>query len=316
MSGLARAPSPGHARLVLASASPRRLALLQQVGVEPHALIPAEIDETPERSELPRVLAARLAAGKAEAASEVAEARGDLDGCFVLAADTVVSVGRRILPKCETRDEAEACLRLLSGRAHRVHTGVTLLTPRGGRRHRLVETRVRLKRLSSARPKAISPRASGTARRGATPSRAWRRASSSSWSAPTRAWSGSRCTRRCRCWWAKGSRSTGLGPPRAEGARHGRGRQRQFRSSAARLEAPLSHLSASGVDGALALLLQALRRRGPAPLARGRISRPRRRRHPGRPRGRVMERGRISRRTDPPSAWRRRDVRRRPCSRR
>ena len=150
MSGPARAPSSGSPRLILASASPRRLALLQQVGIEPHALLPAEIDETPERSELPRVLAARLAAGKAEAASGVAEARGDLDGCFLLAADTVVSVGRRILPKCETRDEAEACLRLLSGRAHRVHTGVTLLTPRGGRRHRLVETRVRFKRLSSA----------------------------------------------------------------------------------------------------------------------------------------------------------------------
>ena len=143
-----RAPSPPP-RLILASASPRRLALLQQVGVEPHILLPADIDETPERAELPRVLAARLAAGKADAAAEAAQARGGLDGSFVLAADTVVSVGRRILPKCETRDEAEACLRLLSGRAHRVHTGVTLLTPRGARRPRLVETRVRFKRLSS-----------------------------------------------------------------------------------------------------------------------------------------------------------------------
>ena len=150
MIGLARdrAPSPPP-RLILASASPRRLALLQQVGVEPHTLLPADIDETPERSEQPRVLAARLAAGKAEAAAEAAEARGEREGAFVLAADTVVSVGRRILPKCETRDEADACLRLLSGRAHRVHTGVTLLTPRGGRRHRLVETRVRFKRLSA-----------------------------------------------------------------------------------------------------------------------------------------------------------------------
>ena len=150
MIGLARRSTAGAEvpRLILASASPRRLALLQQVGVEPHSLLPADIDETPERSELPRVLAARLAAGKAEAALSVAEARGDLGPCYVLAADTVVSVGRRILPKCETRDEAEACLRLLSGRAHRVYTGVTLLTPRGGRRHRLVETRVRFKRLS------------------------------------------------------------------------------------------------------------------------------------------------------------------------
>lgn len=150
MIGLARdrAPSPPP-RLILASASPRRLALLQQVGVEPHILLPADIDETPGRSELPRVLAARLAAGKAEAAAVAAQARGGLDDAYVLAADTVVSVGRRVLPKCETRDEAEACLRLLSGRAHRVHTGITLLTPRGGRRHRLVETRVRFKRLSS-----------------------------------------------------------------------------------------------------------------------------------------------------------------------
>ena len=155
MIGLGRRGAPAEApRLILASASPRRLALLQQAGVEPHALLPADIDETPERSELPRVLAARLAAGKAEAARAVAEARGDLGPCFVLAADTVVSVGRRILPKCETRDEAEACLRLLSGRAHRVHTGVTLLTPRGGRRHRLVESRVRFKRLSGGETEA------------------------------------------------------------------------------------------------------------------------------------------------------------------
>lgn len=151
MIGLSRPrPAAGEApRLVLASASPRRLALLQQVGIEPHALVPADVDETPDRAEQPRVLAARLAATKAEAALVACEARPDLGACFILAADTVVSVGRRILPKCETRDEAEDCLRLLSGRAHRVHTGVTLLTPRGARRHRLVETRVRMKRLSS-----------------------------------------------------------------------------------------------------------------------------------------------------------------------
>jgi len=135
-------------RLILASGSPRRLSLLQQIGVEPCALLPADIDETPERSELPRVLAARLAAQKAEASQVVAEALGTFGPAFILAADTVVSVGRRVLPKCETRDEAEACLRLLSGRAHRVYTAITLLTPRGGRRHRLVESRVRFKRLS------------------------------------------------------------------------------------------------------------------------------------------------------------------------
>lgn len=148
MIGRPRPAASAVPRLILASASPRRLALLQQVGIEPDALLPADVDETPERAELPRVLAARLAATKAEAASALAEARGDAGPRFILAADTVVSVGRRILPKCESQDEAEACLRLLSGRAHRVHTGLTLLTPRGARRHRLVETRVRFKRLS------------------------------------------------------------------------------------------------------------------------------------------------------------------------
>jgi septum formation protein len=136
-------------KLVLASASPRRLALLQQIGIEPDALIPADVDETPHKGELPRVLAARLAAEKAAAATLIAGKRADLGGCFLLAADTVVCVGRRILPKCEILDEADACLHLLSGRAHRVYTGVTLLTPKGHIRHKLVETRVRFKRLSS-----------------------------------------------------------------------------------------------------------------------------------------------------------------------
>lgn len=136
-------------RLVLASASPRRLALLQQIGIEPVALLPAELDETPRRAELPRVLAARLAAEKADAAFAVAQRRADLAGSYLLAADTVVAVGRRILPKCDIVDEAEACLRLLSGRAHRVYTGVCVFTPKGRRRCKLVETRVRFKRLSS-----------------------------------------------------------------------------------------------------------------------------------------------------------------------
>jgi septum formation protein len=137
-------------RLVLASASPRRLALLQQIGIEPDTLIPADIDETPRKGELPRILAARLAAEKAATAADIARQREDLAGpFFLLAADTVVSVGRRILPKCEILDEADACLRLLSGRAHRVHTGVTMITPKGAVRHKLVETRVRFKRLSA-----------------------------------------------------------------------------------------------------------------------------------------------------------------------
>ncbi len=134
-------------RLVLASASPRRLALLQQVGIEPDALLPADIDETPRKSEPPRDLARRLARAKL-AAAEAALRGGDTTPTWLLAADTVVAVGRRVLPKAELPDEAADCLRLLSGRQHRVYTAVCLLTPRGGRRERLVESRVRFKRLS------------------------------------------------------------------------------------------------------------------------------------------------------------------------
>ncbi len=137
-------------RLVLASASPRRLALLQQIGIEPEALLPADIDEIPNKGESPRSLAVRLADEKAEAAAHVLRSRTDLAGAYLIAADTVVSVGRRILPKCELVDDAEQCLRLLSGRAHRVHTGISLITPNGSKRRRLVETRVRFKRLSRA----------------------------------------------------------------------------------------------------------------------------------------------------------------------
>ncbi|MBX9738568.1 MAG: Maf-like protein [Beijerinckiaceae bacterium] len=135
-------------KLVLASASPRRLALMQQVGLDPDALVPADLDETPGRNELPRTLAARLAREKAEAAAALAGANPELAGAFVLAADTVVAVGRRILPKCELTEEAGACLRLLSGRAHRVYTGVSLVTPKGAVRSKLVESRLRFKRLS------------------------------------------------------------------------------------------------------------------------------------------------------------------------
>ena len=135
--------------LVLASASPRRLALLEQAGLKPDALLPADLDETPHKGERPRDLARRLAREKAQAAREGARARADLEGCYILAADTVVAVGRRILPKAEIVDEAAACLRLLSGRAHRVYTGVALVTPSGAIRDRIVETRLRFKRLST-----------------------------------------------------------------------------------------------------------------------------------------------------------------------
>ena len=133
---------------MLASGSPRRLALLAQIGVDPDAILPSEIDETPRRGESPRGLAERLASEKAVASAAVALEARELAPCLTLAADTVVSVGRRMLPKCEILDEAEACLRLLSGRAHRVYTGLALATPGGGLRRRLVETRVRFKRLS------------------------------------------------------------------------------------------------------------------------------------------------------------------------
>ena len=135
-------------RFVLASGSPRRLALLAQIGVEPDAVIPADIEETPRRNESPRALALRLASEKAGIAATIARKRPDLGPSLALAADTVVCVGRRILPKCEILDEAEDCLSLISGRAHRVYTGLALATPSGGTRRRLVETRVRFKRLS------------------------------------------------------------------------------------------------------------------------------------------------------------------------
>jgi septum formation protein len=137
-------------KLVLASGSPRRLALLQQIGLDPDALIPADLDETPKKGELPRTLATRLAAEKAAIAARIAASRPELENAYTLAADTVVCLGRRILPKCELTEEAGQCLRLLSGRAHRVYTGLTLVTPKGSVRHRLVETRVRFKRLSSS----------------------------------------------------------------------------------------------------------------------------------------------------------------------
>ena len=140
--------NPTLPKLVLASGSPRRLALLQQAGVEPDALLPADVDETPQKSETPKELVRRLAREKAEVARRAARNREDLAQAFILAADTAVAVGRRILPKAEVVDEAAACLRLLSGRAHRVWSAVCLVTPNDRVRERLVETRLRFKRLS------------------------------------------------------------------------------------------------------------------------------------------------------------------------
>lgn len=135
--------------LVLASGSPRRLALLEQIGIKPDVLLPANVDESPEKNETPRALATRLARIKAEATWNKAEADEEYRGAMILAADTVVAVGRRALPKAELSDEAEYCLRLLSGRAHRVYTGICLMSPNGAVRQKLVETRVRFKRLSN-----------------------------------------------------------------------------------------------------------------------------------------------------------------------
>jgi nucleoside triphosphate pyrophosphatase len=139
----------GRPKLVLASGSPRRVMLINQAGIEPDALRPANIDETPRRGELPRVCANRLAHAKAEAALEGIGVDDDVYGAYILAADTVVAVGRRIMPKAELIDEAAQCLRLLSGRNHRVYTALCLITPKRRYRQRVVESRVRFKRLSS-----------------------------------------------------------------------------------------------------------------------------------------------------------------------
>ncbi|MCK8786345.1 Maf family protein [Roseomonas sp. NAR14] len=130
--------------LVLASASPRRLALLERLGIVPDRVLPTDADETPLPGELPRQLAARLAERKADAAAALAS------GCVVLAADTVVGVGRRILPKPADLAEARRCLALLSGRRHHVHTGVVLVLPDSRRLRRLVETVVTFQRLVPA----------------------------------------------------------------------------------------------------------------------------------------------------------------------
>ncbi|THD80650.1 MAG: septum formation protein Maf [Phenylobacterium sp.] len=131
-------------RLVLASASPRRLELLRQIGLQPDQVEPAELDETPLPNETPRALAIRLAAAKAAATA----ARHP--GSFVLAADTVVAVGRRILPKVATEAEGRVCLALLSGRPHKVLTAICVGGPDGRGASRLVESRVRFKRLTEA----------------------------------------------------------------------------------------------------------------------------------------------------------------------
>src|ERR1700686_3679823 len=128
--------------LVLASASPRRLELLRQIGIVPDRIDPAAIDETPWRDELP----AAHVGGLPEAKARAVQPRHP--GAFILAADTVVACGRRILPKAEDEATARACLALLSGRRHRVYGGIALLTPNGDLALRRVVSQVAFKRLS------------------------------------------------------------------------------------------------------------------------------------------------------------------------
>ena len=136
--------STGRVRFVLASSSPRRLALLRQIAYAPDSVVAPSVDESPLPRELPRQYAARLARLKAEAVAACLEGTG----WYLLAADTVVACGRRILPKAEEEAQARACLALLSGRRHRVYGGVHLLRWDGRRAARVVVTRVKFKRLS------------------------------------------------------------------------------------------------------------------------------------------------------------------------
>jgi septum formation protein len=126
--------------LVLASASPRRLALLAQIGIVPDRVLATDIDESPRKDEMPRPLAQRLARAKAAAAGAAGE--------YVLAGDTVVALGRRVLPKAETVEQARQCLTLLSGRRHRVMTALVLAKPDGKCSERLVESVVGFARLT------------------------------------------------------------------------------------------------------------------------------------------------------------------------
>lgn len=139
------APRP---KLVLASASPRRLMLLSQAGIEPDALRPASIDETPKTGEMPRGLVARLARAKAEAARDQIANDKDIADAYVLAADTIVSQRLKIFGKPQQVEEAVEFLNRLSGRSHRVYTGVCLITPQDRIKTKIIETRVRFKYLT------------------------------------------------------------------------------------------------------------------------------------------------------------------------
>jgi septum formation protein len=138
----------GPAKLVLASASPRRLAIMERAGLTPDLLNPADVDETPRRRETPRALSLRLAGEKAALARTMPMVQALGPNAFIIAADTVVGLGRRILPKAETEDMAKDCLSLLSGRSHWVYSTVCMIAPGKRATTRCVETKVRFKRLS------------------------------------------------------------------------------------------------------------------------------------------------------------------------
>lgn len=138
----------GLGRLLLASASPRRYQLLEQIGITADDVLATSIDETPRPRERPRVYVERLAREKAEAAYKATRHDEARAAAHIVSADTVVALGSRILPKTELASEAAQCLRLLSGRAHRVYTSVVVMLPSGQQSQRLVEARVRFKRLS------------------------------------------------------------------------------------------------------------------------------------------------------------------------
>src|SRR3982075_2618058 len=133
----------GRPKFVLASGSPRRLGLLNQAGIEPDGLRPADVDETPKRGELPRACANRLARAKADAALKSVQLDDDVRAPLPPPPDPGVARARRILPKANLVDEASQCLRMLSGRNHRVYTAICLVTPKEAFRQRLIETRVR-----------------------------------------------------------------------------------------------------------------------------------------------------------------------------
>jgi septum formation protein len=129
---------------ILASSSPQRLLLLKNIGLTPDKIIAAAIDETPRKGEVPRALALRLSLEKLQAIAARESA------AFILAADTVVGVGRRILPKAENADDVRDCLRLMSGRRHHVFTGVALQTPQGKILHRVCDSTVIFRQLAEA----------------------------------------------------------------------------------------------------------------------------------------------------------------------